>query len=306
MTDAEIDALLDRLMPSLMSRLQQQRPWRAALFVPSSDVYRLDPTAPFMPYSTCSAADFLHPEFHRIMGMIALPREYHRKLWEWVYVIHHLERLGMVAEGRRGLVFGVGQEMLPAIFASRGAHITATDAPPEIGRDMGWQSTAEYASGLATLPSGTLDRKTFEERVEWQVCDMRDIDPALTDYDFCWSSCCFEHLGSIRAGLEFVIASVEKTLKTGGVAIHTTEFNLSSGEDTIEEGSTVLYRRRDIEDLIGELRARGHDVDAFRIAPDSLAIDGYVDTPPYAGPHLKLQLGRFVTTSVGLVIRRGT
>ena len=161
------------------------------------------------------------------------------------------------------------------------------------------------ASGLAAMPSGTLDRATFEGRVRWQICDMRDIDPALIEYDFCWSSCCFEHLGDLRAGMDFVIASVEKTLRIGGVAVHTTEFNLSSNTDTVDQGPTVIYRRQDIEHLIAELRGRGHEVDDFRLAPDSLAIDGFVDTPPYAGPHLKLQLGQYAATSVGLVIRRG-
>ncbi len=106
--------------------------------------------------------------------------------------------------------------------------------------------------------------------------------------------------------MDFVIEAVENTLRPGGVAVHTTEFNLSSNDATIEEGVTVLYRRRDIEDLIGELRARGHQVEPFRLAPDTLTMDGYVDQPPYAGPHVKLGLEGYVCTSVGLVIRRGT
>lgn len=68
----------------------------------------------------------------------------------------------------------------------------------------------------------------------------------------------------------------------------------------------MIYRTRDIEELIDRLRQRGHEVEPFVIAPDIHALDFHVDVPPYSlQPHLKLMLGKFVSTSVGLVIRRG-
>jgi hypothetical protein len=113
-------------------------------------------------------------------------------------------------------------------------------------------------------------------------------------------------LGSLQAGMDFVINSVEKTLKIGGIACHTTEFNLSSNDATIESGPTVVYRKRDMEALVQELRARGHEVDEFRIAPDAHPLDFYVDVPPHwKGPHLRLRLMEHTVTSAGLVIRRG-
>lgn len=306
MNDLEFNALVERLTPILLQRLVAEKPWRDNIFIPDMDVYRVDPNADFMVYSTCSSRDFFHPEFQRLSTLIGIPPVFHRKYWEWVYVVHHAYRTGAVRPGARGLVFGVGQETLPAVFAASGMHVTATDAPVEIGVGAGWQSGNEFAQALAAMPNGTLDREEFERLVEWRECDMNNIDPALTDYDFCWSSCCFEHLGDLQKGIDFVVNSVEKTLRLGGIAIHTTEFNLSSNEDTVESGQTVIYRRKDIEQLISELRQRGHAVDALKIAPDSLAIDSYVDTPPYhAPPHLKLALDGYTSTSVGLVVRRG-
>ena len=41
------------------------------IFVPSDPVF--DDQAPFMQYSTCSAADMLHPEHARICAMLGLP-----------------------------------------------------------------------------------------------------------------------------------------------------------------------------------------------------------------------------------------
>ena len=106
--------------------------------------------------------------------------------------------------------------------------------------------------------------------------------------------------------MDFVINSVEKCLRVGGIAVHTTELNLSSDEETVTEGVTVLYRRKDIAELLERLRARGHDVQPFLQAPDAHSLDFHVDVPPYSKePHIKLRLEGFVTTSVGIVVRRG-
>ncbi len=276
------------------------------MLIPSMDVYRVDPAAPFMPYSTCASHDFFHPEFKRLSQIVGLPEVFHRKYWEWIFVVNHAFRTQSIGPGKRGIVFGVGQEQLPAVFAKAGSFITATDAPTEIGVGQGWQAGSEFASGLAAMPHGDMDRAEFERMVEWRECDMNAIDPRFSGYDFCWSSCCLEHLGDLRKGLDFIVNSVEKTLKIGGVAVHTTEFNLTSNIDTVESGQTVIYRRCDIENFILELEARGHAVEPFRVAPDSLVIDGYVDTPPFsAPPHLRLRLEGFASTSAGLVITRG-
>jgi hypothetical protein len=56
---------------------------------------------------------------------------------------------------------------------------------------------------------------------------------------------------------------------------------------------------------VEKLRERGHHVEPFTVAPDTMPVDRYIDMPPYGEPHLKLLLENFVTTSAGLVIRRG-
>ncbi len=263
--------------------------------------------APFMPFSTCNATDFLHPRYMEICGLIKHRFMWHRKLWEWVFVIHHLLESGLVKPGSKGLVFGVGHERLPALFASMGCEIVATDAPIDIGVNTGWQNTGEHISAVNEIRyPDIVDGDVFNAHVTYQTCDMTDIQPALTGFDFNWSSCCFEHLGSLEAGMQFVANAVEKTLRVGGVAVHTTEFNLSSNDDTVESGGTVIYRRRDIEELVQRLRDRGHIVKPFTVAPDAHYWDFHVDVPPYLHePHLKLMLQQYVSTSIGIVVTRG-
>lgn len=276
---------------------------RQRVYLPSPEISPVT-TGPYMAYSTCSAADVRHRRFAEFTKALGIPRVFHRKAWEWAFIAHHLERLGVIGPGKRGLVFGVGEESLPSLFASEGAHILATDGPAEVGV-QGWLATDQFADSAERLwREEIIDRDTFINRVAYETCDMTRIASHLTGFDFCWSSCCFEHLGSLAAGAEFVIKSVEQTLKPGGVAVHTTELNLTSDIDTISEGQTVLYRKRDLEELVGRLRARGHEVDDVRVAPDIDPLDFFVDLPPFHGPQLKLKLMGYTTTSVGLVIRR--
>lgn len=277
------------------------------IHVPLLAIADLERQPHYMEYSTCSAGDFLDPRFIETCRTLDEPPRFHRKLWEFVYIHHHLDRTGMLAEGHRGIGFGVGTEPLPAAFAARGAGVLATDAPPEIGQAAGWAATNQFADGKAALPYQNIcDKAAFERLVEFRHVDMTAIPAELADFDFCWSACCLEHLGSLRAGLDFIVNTVEHVLRPGGVAVHTTEFNLSSNDATLEEGGTVIYRRRDIEAVIARLSAGGHAVSVLRVAPDSHPMDGWVDLPPYSqDAHLKLALGQFSCTSVGLVITRG-
>lgn len=303
----EIDSLkskIDEANASLqrLSEIADRRP-----YTPLPPFTHESHAREFMSFSTCSAADFFHPRFQEICGLINRSFTFHRKLWEWVFIIHHLTQSQQVRRGARGLVFGVGSERLPALFAKMGARIVATDAPEDMGASSGWKNTGEHSSNLSQIRyTDIIDGDVFDDLVTYETCDMNHIPDHLTGFDFNWSSCCFEHLGDIEAGMQFVINAVEKTLRIGGVAVHTTEFNLSSDEHTLESGPTVIYRRRDIQELVDRLRDRGHEVQEFRTSPDSHPLDYHVDAPPFKHvPHLKLILDKFTTTSVGIVVRRG-
>ena len=133
---------------------------------------------------------------------------------------------------------------------------------------------------------------------------MSAIPADLLEFDFVWSSCALEHLGSMESGIEFILNST-KCLRRGGVAVHTTEFNLSSNRDTLESKSIVLFRKRDIEELIARLERTGCAVAPLNLGIGERLEDGFVDLPPYkAAPHIKLALGGYITTSIGLIITR--
>ena len=136
---------------------------------------------------------------------------------------------------------------------------------------------------------------------------MNHVPADLTGYDFTWSTCSFEHCGSLELGLAFLQRQLD-CLRPGGVAVHTTEFNLSSNDETLAVGPSVIYRLRDIEDMIQRLRSQGHHVEPLDIDPGDHEVDRFVDLPPYSGPggikHLRLDLEGFASTSLGLIIRK--
>ena len=253
----------------------------------------------------CTAAQFDEPDYDRWLSIMHRDKHQHRKQWEYVWICRVMETMGALREGARGLGFGCGIEPLPAVFASYGVFVTATDLGAEDRRARRWAATSQHLLSVEALSDPAIcppDR--FFERVEVDAIDMNAIPATRVDYDFCWSSCSLEHLGSIDAGLRFIERSLD-TLKPGGIAVHTTEFNLTSDTRTIRKGGTVLFRRSDIEGFARRMASAGHEVLPITWDQGDQPEDQYVDVAPYAADvHFKLALGQYVTTSFGLAIRK--
>ena len=252
----------------------------------------------------CTQAQFHTPTYRYWCREIRETPRYHRKQWEFCYILQALSSYGAIREGQRGLGFGVGTEPLTAVLAARGCHIVATDLNSDAAQRVGWADTNQHAADIAALNTrGICDPARFAANVTYRVVDMNHIPSDLRDFDFTWSACCLEHLGSIANGLAFIENSLA-TLRPGGIAVHTTEFNCSSNEATLHRGHTVLFRGQDIEALCARLKKDGHEITAnFHLGDQEL--DQRIDVPPYSTDrHLKLQLGKYATTSFGIIVRK--
>lgn len=251
----------------------------------------------------CRAEHFILPLFAYWCEKLKLHPAMHRKLWEFVFITQTLHELERLRPGIRGLGFGVGREPLPAFFASSGVEVIATDLAYEQAQASGWSKSGQYASALEKLFwPGIVDQEVFDRQVRFRPLDMNQIPTDICDLDFCWSACAMEHLGSIEAGIDFLEGSLSM-LKSGGVAVHTTEYNLSSDEETLSEGGTVLFRKQDIR-LIARLLARkGHRLLPLTLYAGATAVDRYVDVPPYTSDvHLRLRAQKYDVTSIGLAV----
>jgi len=246
-------------------------------------------------------AETLRPAWdHDESGVAVLT---HRKLWEWLFIVQALFERGKLAPGMRGIGFGVGQDPLAALFADMGCQIVATDLDPESATNAGWADGVQYSTDLRQLNQyGICKERDFERLVSLRAVDMNHIPSDLRGFDFSWSACAFEHLGSIELGKRFITNQM-RCLKSGGIGVHTTEYNVSSNDTTVDNGPTVIFRKRDIEELVLELHALGHGVE-LDLDAGSSEIDKHVDVQPYTDVHLKIMIGDYVATSIGLIVEK--
>ena len=255
----------------------------------------------------CTFDQLDSPRFRHWSTAIHEPWRAHRKLWELAYICETLEQRGMLQPGRRGLGFAVGAEKLPALFASRGCKITATDLPADDERNQAWAQSGQWVGNLASLSHPEIcPEQIFRDNVSYRPVDMNDIPHDLTGFDFTWSTCSFEHCGSIELGLRFLEEQM-RCLAPGGVAVHTTEFNLSSNDATVRDGGCVIFRLQDIEWIVAALRDAGHDVEPLDLSTGTRELDRHIDVAPYCQDrHLRLDLFGYASTSIGLIIRKST
>lgn len=255
--------------------------------------------------SICKTEDFFAPEDDWWCRAFGENYRLHRKHWEFYRIGQGFLERGLLKPGATGLGFGVGREPLPALFARFGCSITATDAPANESTAENWKAGFQHSSGLRFLNErGICNPEDFARLVNFRPVDMNDIPKDLAGFDFVWSSCALEHLGSIEHGLNFIINSVN-CLKPGGYAIHTTEINLSSDEDTVNAEDLVFFRKRDLLDLADRLAQHGHEIEPFDFDTGNLGFDNLVDYPPHPDSHLRGYDSGFVITSVAMVIRKG-
>ncbi len=237
----------------------------------------------------------------------------HRKIWEYAYVLQVLWQTGKMKPGMKGVGFGCGEEPMASYLAAKGCKVLVTDLPPDDRRAKGWTETKQHATLDKAFKGDLVDRATFNNNVSFRHVDMSDLPADLKDYDFCWSICAFEHLGSIDKGVAF-IENVVDSLKPGGVSVHTTEFNFGNDKETIDNWPTVLFQQRHFETMARRLEKKGCRVLPLDFNVGSLPLDRFIDMPPFPHEassaamghwskdtmHIKLSVDGFPTTCFGI------
>jgi len=232
-----------------------------------------------------------------------------RKMWEYVFIVQALYEREMLSKGKKGLGFAVGKEPLPSLFAKYGCEIVATDINSSSDTAQLWSITNQHSGSTDDLYKADIcDRYTFEKNVSFRFLDMNAIQDDLEGFDFCWSSCAFEHLGSILKGKQFIY-NMMKCLKPGGIAIHTTEYNLSSYNGVMVNSGCVIFGRSDFEEMRDTLIAQGHYCEDLDYRLGNYNEENYIAYHPYKRPHFKLYLGGedegCISTSFSLLIKKG-
>jgi SAM-dependent methyltransferase len=297
-------------------------------------------TQPFSLSSRICTSRDIYSDWHRALAAALRSENYKlRKIWEWTFTLKAFHASGKLNHLSHGLGFGCGTEPLASCLANYTQRLVVTDAPPELIHGKGWSDTNQHTSSLEGAKYEWLaPRQKMDEVMEFDFVDMNNIPPSLhNSFDLVWSSCALEHLGNKENGLEFIVNSA-LCLKPGGLAVHTTEFDLS-GRCPIDNWDTVLFSNQDLTvSLLLKLRRLSEQPDGAKfelVCPDfrrgNAFIDGYVDIPPYSYhwnlndsflesdqtpcksdpvinkypyPQINLSVDGFPSTSVALVIRR--
>jgi 2-polyprenyl-3-methyl-5-hydroxy-6-metoxy-1,4-benzoquinol methylase len=280
------------------------------------------PQAILLNSKLATQSDFESDWYRYWMQKLKIPFNFHRKNWEWAYIIQVLFNNGMLIPEKACIGFGCGVELLPSFFASKGCTVLATDQPPSNEDSRRWE-VSQYLKSIDLLfKPELLDRKTFEEKVSVRYIDMNELPNDLYgSFDFCWSSCVVEHLGSIEKGLNF-LKNVTKVLKPGGISVHTIEFNYLDTVATLDNCPNVIFKRSDIERLASELKAVNAKMFPLDFSKGTGLLDIYIDLPPFplqklsgininateiypkGVPHINLWLDGFPSTSFGVIIKR--
>jgi 2-polyprenyl-3-methyl-5-hydroxy-6-metoxy-1,4-benzoquinol methylase len=252
-------------------------------------------------------------------GQLHTPVVFHRKLWELAYVLQAIYENGHMREGAKGLGFGCGVEPLPSYLAAQGVLVTMTDLPAEAAKAAGWVDTNQHVATLnQAFQPHLVTEEAFDALVDLRDVDMNAIPNDLTDYDFCWSICALEHLGTLENGLSFIENSL-RTLRPGGLSVHTTELNIDAEGGTINNWATVLFQRQHFEALATRLREQGHDVAELNFQYGKKPMDRFIDLPPFhhdlpsdmaewlGDPlHLKVGIDGFACTCFGIIVRKAS
>lgn len=270
----------------------------------------------------CTQADLESGWCRYWIGQLQQDFAYHRKLWEQSFVSQVLYEHGLLAPGKLGLGLGCGEEPLPSLFLSRGCKIIAGDKPiTQSDRVQAeWIGSSQYTHSRDGLYKENLvDRQVFDANLTLEYVDMNALPDSLEGkFDYCWSVCSLEHLGSIERGLSFLRRSFA-LLKPGGISVHTTEFNYACDGMTIDNWPTVLFQRKHFEQLSLEINKLGGVMlgPDFEIGND--VFDLFIDVPPYAHqpargiderlvsvdePFLKLLCDGFPMTCFGVVLKK--
>ena len=233
------------------------------------------------------------------------PLHLHRKLWEYIYITQVLYENNLLSEGKKGLGFAVGTEPLPALFASLGCEILATDINGNTKLGKGWIISNQNANGEINKLNnrGICDEETFKKNVKYRNVDMNNIPKDLKEFDFCWSACAVEHIGGLDKSLEHICNCME-ILKPGGIFVFTTEYNLSSEDETLENPYNYIFTKKNIEMIKNRLEKAGHYVYPLDLKLGESGVDKYVDMPPYHQKlHLRSLFEGYVVTSIGIIVR---
>lgn len=175
------------------------------------------------PQKTCDVYDFFDPEVDEIIRnkLHAIPFG-SRRLWEFAMIFYLLKRSGALNQESRALALGAGKERLITAISGEVANVVVTDL---YGSKEGWAGV-QSGSPIELIQAAAPPHSRLDNIVAHHM-DMREITYGDGEFDFCWSTGSFEHIGG-DADFDKHLSEVYRVLKPGGVYVFTTAINFTN------------------------------------------------------------------------------
>jgi len=227
----------------------------------------------------CDAADFFSPEYIAVVKELKAVPALHRKQWEFAMIYLALKKQGMLDAGKTGLSMGSGKEVILYAIASKVKHLTATDL---------YSSGSQWDGAKAADPDEyiRMDKPipVDDSKLSALHMDMRSLAFEDTTFDFAYSACAFEHIGTDTDFLRH-LDEVYRVLKDGGTYVMTTEFTFAS--KTVPIKNNYLFSAEHLGRLLADSRFTPEQHFDARITEQSanFPLPGRVDDLSYLGDH---------------------
>ena len=253
----------------------------------------------------CDAADWFVDAIDRIIrdDLHEFPR-FHRKQWEFAMVFHALKSLGLLTPGNTALSMGGGRERLSYAVASHIKQIVITDLYEE-GTMWDCARTDDPEHFIKSdMPFPVDPTKLTALRM-----DMRELQFPDSSFDFCYSCCAIEHIGSDGDFLEH-LNEVHRVLKDGGIYVLTTEMHY--GPEVIVAPNNYIFSPPYLNQLFSECRLIPETQFDASLTPHRINFPAPVNLDPSvlgaylfeSYPHLQLLAGKHPFASALFVLRK--
>lgn len=193
----------------------------------------------------CDAADWFDEEIQNvILNELREPVRLHRKQWEFAMIFLALQKLGLLSDDKTGLSVGGGNERVLYSVARNVKKLFVTDL---------YSDETVWDCARTGDPDDFIKaHKPFEvddSKIKALRMDMRNLDFEDNTFDFCYSSCAIEHIGTCEDFIQH-FNEVNRCLKEGGYYVFTTEFHF--GNETIENPNNYIFSPEYLEKMILE------------------------------------------------------
>ncbi len=193
----------------------------------------------------CDAADWFQPDIHEIITneLRETPR-FHRKQWESAMIFLALRQAGKLRPDSMGLSMGGGKELILYAIAPHLRQLVVTDL---------YDAQTAWDCAKTNDPDAFIKQnKPFpvdDEKLKALRMDMRDLLFPDRSFDFCYSTCAVEHIGTREDFLKH-FNEVARVLKDDGVYVFTTE--VSYGNQTIKDEHNYVFSLWELHEIFAE------------------------------------------------------